>query len=321
MEFVLMIKVENLYKWFGNKLAVEDVSFEVSKGEILGFIGPNGAGKSTTMRIITGFIPASKGKVSVGGYDIDNEPVKAKSLIGYLPENAPLYANMTVYGFLNFAAEIRGFSGTEKKKRIEHAIATCFLNPVRHQSVDTLSKGYKHRTCLAQSIIHDPDVLILDEPTDGLDPNQKREIRNLIKSMSEKKAIILSTHILEEVDAVCSRVLIIDKGKKIFDGSADEMKQRSENAGIFTLEFSSGSSAEIAERLRIIDGVSRSEADAGAKGIIAVKVMPSKLADRTEVRKKIFEVVKNQGLSLTQLKVEEGRLDEVFYAMTRNDAA
>ncbi|MFZ2658248.1 MAG: ATP-binding cassette domain-containing protein [Victivallales bacterium] len=316
-----MIKVENLYKWFGNKLAVEDVSFEVSKGEILGFIGPNGAGKSTTMRIITGFIPASKGKVSVGGYDIDNEPVKAKSLIGYLPENAPLYANMTVYGFLNFAAEIRGFSGTEKKKRIEHAIATCFLNPVRHQSVDTLSKGYKHRTCLAQSIIHDPDVLILDEPTDGLDPNQKREIRNLIKSMSEKKAIILSTHILEEVDAVCSRVLIIDKGKKIFDGSADEMKQRSENAGIFTLEFSSGSSAEIAERLRIIDGVSRSEADAGAKGIIAVKVMPSKLADRTEVRKKIFEVVKNQGLSLTQLKVEEGRLDEVFYAMTRNDAA
>jgi len=316
-----MIKVENLYKWYGNKIAVEDVSFEVSKGEILGFIGPNGAGKSTTMRIITGFIPASKGKVSVGGYDIDNEPVKAKSLMGYLPENAPLYANMTVYGFLNFAAEIRGFSGSEKKKRIEHAITTCFLNPVRHQTVDTLSKGYRHRTCLAQSIIHDPDVLILDEPTDGLDPNQKREIRNLIKSMSEKKAIVLSTHILEEVDAVCSRVLIIDKGRKIFDGSAEEMKQKSENAGIFTLEFSSGSSAEIAERLRIIDGVGRSEADANAKGAVVIKVMPSKQADRTEVRRRIFEVVKNQGLPLTQLKVEEGRLDEVFYAMTKNDAA
>jgi len=316
-----MIKVENLYKWYGNKLAVEDISFEVNKGEILGFIGPNGAGKSTTMRIITGFIPASKGKVTVGGYDIENDPVKAKSLMGYLPENAPLYANMTVEGFLGFAAEIRGFRGDEKKKRIEKSITTCFLNPVRHQTVDTLSKGYKHRTCLAQSIIHDPDVLIMDEPTDGLDPNQKREIRNLIKSMSEKKAIILSTHILEEVDAVCSRVLIIDKGRKIFDGSASQMKEKSENAGVLTLEFSEGNSSEIIERLKMIDGVSRSEADANAKGTVVIKVKPSNNADRTEVRKKIFEVVKNQGLPLVQIKVEEGRLDEVFYSMTRGDAA
>ncbi|HBC86784.1 MAG TPA: ABC transporter ATP-binding protein [Lentisphaeria bacterium] len=316
-----MIKVENLYKWFGNKLVVDDISFEVTKGEILGFIGPNGAGKSTTMRIITGFIPASKGKVTVGGFDIETNPVKAKSLMGYLPENAPLYANMTVYGFLNFAAEIRGFSGAEKKKKIEHAITTCFLNPVMHQSVDTLSKGYRHRTCLAQSIIHDPDVLIMDEPTDGLDPNQKREIRNLIKSMSEKKAIILSTHILEEVDAVCSRVLIIDKGKKIFDGSAAQMKDKSENAGTFTLEFAEGNAAEIIERLKLIDGVSRSEADANAKGTVVIKVTTSKQADKTEVRRKIFEVVKNQGLPLTQIKVEEGRLDEVFYAMTRGNAA
>ncbi len=321
MEFVLMIKVENLYKWYGNKLVVEDISFDVVKGEILGFIGPNGAGKSTTMRIITGFIPASKGKVTVGGFDIDNDPVKVKSLIGYLPENAPLYANMTVYGFLSFAAEIRGFSGDRKKKSIEHAINTCFLNPVRHQTVDTLSKGYRHRTCLAQSIIHDPEVLILDEPTDGLDPNQKREIRNLIKSMSEKKVIILSTHILEEVDAVCSRVLIIDKGRKIFDGTADQMKQKSDNAGSITLEFSSGSPVEIAERLKKIDGVGRTETDASAKDMVVIRVVPSKQGDRTEIRKKIFEVVKNQGLPLTQLKIEEGRLDEVFYAMTRGDAA
>ncbi len=316
-----MVKVENIYKWFGSKLAVEDVSFEVSRGEILGFIGPNGAGKSTTMRIITGFIPASKGKVSVGGFDIDNEPVKAKSLMGYLPENAPLYANMTVYGFLNFAAEIRGFHGAVKKKKIEHAMSTCFLDPVRHQSVDTLSKGYRHRTCLAQSIIHDPDVLILDEPTDGLDPNQKREIRNLIKSMSRSKVIILSTHILEEVEAVCSRVLIIDKGKKIFDGSSDEMKQKSENAGALTLEFSSGNASEIAERLKLVEGVARSEAEESSKDNVIVKVTPSRQADRCEVRKKIYEVVKNQGWNLSQMKVEEGRLDEVFYAMTRNDAA
>jgi ABC-2 type transport system ATP-binding protein len=316
-----MIKVENLYKWFGSKLAVEDVSFEVSRGEILGFIGPNGAGKSTTMRIITGFIPASKGKVSVGGFDIDNESVKAKSLMGYLPENAPLYANMTVYGFLNFAAEIRGFHGKAKKSKIENVISTCFLDPVRHQSVDTLSKGYRHRTCLAQSIIHDPDVLILDEPTDGLDPNQKREIRNLIKSMSKSKVIILSTHILEEVEAVCSRVLIIDKGRNIFDGTASEMKRKSENAGTLTLEFSVGNASEMAERLKLVDGVAKSEAgDASGENAI-VKVTPSKQADRCEVRRKIYEVVKNQGWNLSQMKIEEGRLDEVFYTMTKTNAA
>ena len=316
-----MVKVENLYKWFGSKLAVEDVSFEVSRGEILGFIGPNGAGKSTTMRIITGFIPASKGKVSIGGFDIDNEPVKAKTLMGYLPENAPLYANMTVYGFLNFAAAIRGFHGAEKKKRIENVISTCFLDPVRHQSVDTLSKGYRHRTCLAQSIIHDPEVLILDEPTDGLDPNQKREIRNLIKSMSRNKVIILSTHILEEVEAVCSRVLIIDKGRKIFDGTSSEMKRKSENAGALTLEFSGGNASEIAERLKLVDGVSRSEIGDSSKENAIVKVTPSKQADRCEVRRKIYEIVKKQGWNLAQMKVEEGKLDEVFYAMTENDAA
>jgi ABC-2 type transport system ATP-binding protein len=316
-----MIKVENLYKWFGSKLAVEDVSFEVARGEILGFIGPNGAGKSTTMRIITGFIPASKGKVSVGGFDIDNESVKAKSLMGYLPENAPLYANMTVYGFLNFAAEIRGFHGKAKKNKIENVISTCFLDPVRHQSVDTLSKGYRHRTCLAQSIIHDPDVLILDEPTDGLDPNQKREIRNLIKSMSKSKVIILSTHILEEVEAVCSRVLIIDKGRNIFDGTAADMKRKSENAGTLTLEFSAGNASEIAERLKLVDGVAKSEAGCASGENAIVKVTPSKQADRCEVRRKIYEVVKNQGWNLAQMKIEEGRLDEVFYTMTKTDAA
>ncbi|MFA6291112.1 MAG: ATP-binding cassette domain-containing protein [Victivallales bacterium] len=316
-----MIKVENLYKWFGSKLAVEDVSFDVTRGEILGFIGPNGAGKSTTMRMITGFIPASKGKVSIDGFDIENEPVKAKSLMGYLPENAPLYANMTVYGFLNFAAEIRGFHGRKKRNKIENVINTCFLDPVRHQSVDTLSKGYRHRTCLAQSIIHDPEVLILDEPTDGLDPNQKREIRNLIKSMSHNKVVILSTHILEEVEAVCSRVLIIDRGRKIFDGTSSEMKCKSENAGALTLEFTGGNASEIAVRLGLVDGVSISEVGDSSGANAVVRVTPSKQADRGEVRRKIYEVVKNQGWNLSQMKVEEGRLDEVFYAMTKNDAA
>src|SRR5207253_3793175 len=174
----------------------------------LGFLGPNGAGKSTTMRMLTGFIPPSNGTIKVGDYDILEDPIPAARLIGYLPENAPAYTDMTVHGFLNFAAELRGLRGDAKKRAVNRVVEMCFLETVLHQSVETLSKGYRHRTCFAQSIIQDPDVLVLDEPTDGLDPNQKHEVRGLIRRMGEKKAIIFSTHILEEVDAVCSRAII-----------------------------------------------------------------------------------------------------------------
>src|SRR5215831_4725657 len=191
-----MIKVQDLEKSFGAKRAVDGVSFSVDRGEVLGFLGPNGAGKSTAMRMITGFIPPTAGTVSVGGFDMVENPIPAKRLIGYLPENAPAYTDMTVNGFLNFAAEIRGLRGDARKKAVGRAVEMCFLEPVLHQSIETLSKGYRHRTCFAQSIIHDPDVLVLDEPTDGLDPNQKHEVRGLIRRMGEKKAIIFSTHIL-----------------------------------------------------------------------------------------------------------------------------
>src|SRR5436305_5385496 len=229
-----MIEVQNLKKTFGPKVAVDGISFSVGKGEVPGFLGPNGAGKSTTMRMITGFIPPSGGSVSVGGFDVVEDPIPAKRLMGYLPENAPAYTDMTVNGFLKFCAEIRGLRGDALKKAVNRVVEMCFLERVLHQSVETLSKGYRSRTCFAQSIIHDPDVLVLDEPTDGLDPNQKHEVRGLIRKMGEKKAIIFSTHILEEVDAACSRAIIIDRGKIVANGTPQELRQKSEWAGAVT---------------------------------------------------------------------------------------
>src|SRR5580693_8866504 len=244
-----MIKVENLSKAFGPKVAVDGISFTVERGEVLGFLGPNGAGKSTTMRMITGFIPPSGGRVSVGGFDMVNDPIPAKRLIGYLPENAPAYADMTVEGFLGFVAELRGLHGEAKKKAIHRVIEMCFLESVRFQSIDTLSKGYRHRTCFAQSILHDPDVLVLDEPTDGLDPNQKHEVRGLIRRMGERKAIIFSTHILEEVDAVCSRAIIIDRGQIVANGTPQELRAKSEYAGAVLLVARGVNGAQVMEKL------------------------------------------------------------------------
>jgi ABC-2 type transport system ATP-binding protein len=218
-----MIRIENLVKAFGAKRVVDGVSFAVERGEVLGFLGPNGAGKTTTMRMITGYFPPSSGRVAVGGHDVVEAPLEAKRLIGYLPEAAPSYLDMTVQGFLSFAAELRGLDGDARKRAVGRAVEQCFLASVLHQSIDTLSKGYKHRTCLAQALIHDPQVLILDEPTDGLDPNQKHEMRNLIRELGKSKAIIFSTHILEEVDAACTRAIIIDRGRIVASGTPDEL--------------------------------------------------------------------------------------------------
>jgi ABC-2 type transport system ATP-binding protein len=218
-----MIKIDGLVKTFGAKRAVDGISFNVERGEVLGFLGPNGAGKSTTMRMITGFMPATEGRISVGGYDVAESPLEAKRLIGYLPENAAAYPDMTVEGFLGFVAEMRGLYGAARKQALERVVGLCFLEAVLHQSVDTLSKGYRHRTCLAQALIHDPQVLVMDEPTDGLDPNQKHEVRNLIRELGKTKAIVFSTHILEEVDAACTRAIIIDRGRIVANGTPDEL--------------------------------------------------------------------------------------------------
>jgi ABC-2 type transport system ATP-binding protein len=310
-----MIKVENLTKTFGTKRAVDGVSFTVERGEVLGFLGPNGAGKSTTMRMLTGFLPPSSGKVAVGGFDMSENPIPAKKLIGYLPESAPCYTDMTVYGFLNFAAEIRGLRGDAKKAAVNRVVDLCFLESVLHQNVDTLSKGYRHRTCFAQSIIHDPDILVLDEPTDGLDPNQKHEIRQLIRKMGENKAIIFSTHILEEVDAICTRAMIIDRGKVVANGTPDELRRKSEWAGAVTLRVQGVAANAVQEKLSRLRAAKKVTTAAGGNRV-TVTVFPRTAGDG-DLTREVIEAT--NGWQVDGLRTEEGRLDEVFRSITMPD--
>lgn len=219
-----MLKVENLRKRFGRLEAVKGISFAVSKGEVLGFLGPNGAGKSTTMRMITGFLPPTEGTASICGHDIVKDPVEAKKCLGYLPESAPSYRAMTVADYLRFIAEIRGYRKAEARERVEAAIEKARLQPVAFKTIETLSKGYRQRACFAQAILHDPPVLVMDEPTDGLDPNQKYTVREMIREMAAEKAIVISTHILEEVDAVCTRAIVIADGEIRADGTPAQLK-------------------------------------------------------------------------------------------------
>ena len=314
-----MIKVENLSKAFGPKLAVNDVSFAVERGEVLGFLGPNGAGKSTTMRMLTGFIPPTAGKIDIGGFDMLENPIPAKRLIGYLPENAPGYADMTVNGFLNFAAELRGLRGAARKQAVNHAVEMCFLENVLYQDIDTLSKGYKHRTCLAQSLIHDPDILVMDEPTDGLDPNQKHEVRNLIKRMGENKAIIFSTHILEEVEAACSRVIIIDRGRIVANGTPQELKARSDVAGAVHIHVRGVAAAALKEQLAQAPGAAKTEILREADGGIEARVYPDKTRSSGSLTRSVAELAARQNWQLDEIHTEEGRLDEVFRSITLPD--
>ena len=310
-----MIKADNLFKQFGHKRAVDGISFAVERGEVLGFLGPNGAGKSTTMRMITGFIPPTGGTVTVGGFDIVDNPIAAKKLIGYLPENAPAYTDMTVQGFLNFAAEMRGLRGAEKTKAVRRAVEMCFLESVLHQSVDTLSKGYRHRTCFAQSIIHDPEVLVLDEPTDGLDPNQKHEVRQLIRRMGEKKAIIFSTHILEEVDAACTRAIIIDRGRIVANGTPKELRRKSDWAGAVTLRVNGIAATAVEEKLHRLRAAKKVTTETSGNRV-AVTVFPRTAGDG-DLTREVIEAT--SGWPVEELRTEEGRLDEVFRRITLPD--
>lgn len=314
-----MIKVSNLRKTFGTKAAVDGVSFGVEKGEILGFLGPNGAGKSTTMRILTGFLPPTAGEVRVGEFDVEEQPVEAKRLIGYLPENAPCYSDMTVRGFLKFCGEARGLRGPALGDAVDRAIATCFLEPVVHQSIDTLSKGYRHRTCLAQSILHDPPVLVLDEPTDGLDPNQKHEVRSLIRRMGKDKAIIFSTHILEEVEAVCTRAIIIDRGRIVANGTPEELKGRASGAGTIVLRAADRGGAALQPLLQKLEGCSAVEVLEEQPAVLRLR--PKDASTASVLAARVYETAAREKWKLVELRIEEGRLDDVFRSITLPDSA
>jgi ABC-2 type transport system ATP-binding protein len=309
-----MINVEKLTKSFGPKLAVDNLSFAVQKGEVLGFLGPNGAGKSTSMRMITGFLAPTAGKVTVCGFDVVEQPLKSRSRIGYLPENAPMYSDMSVFGFLNFCAELRGLFGAAKKNALDRAVQRCFLEPVLHQSVDTLSKGYRHRTCLAQAIVHDPEVLIMDEPTDGLDPNQKHEIRALIREMGRDKAIIFSTHILEEVEAACTRAIIIDRGKIVANGTPDELKSQAPNAGTIVLGLKGVAWNAIQNDLAGLHSLEKYELVSDSDGETVVRLQP-----KGDMLPELLSLAQRQNWQIEHLNVDEGRLDDVFRAITLPD--
>lgn len=309
-----MIDVRQLTKRFGNHLAVDQISFTAAKGEILGFLGPNGAGKSTTMRMITGFFPPTNGTVIVGGSDILTHSIAARQKMGYLPENAPVYPDMTVIRYLDFCAEIRGFSGAAKRGRVGEVIERCFLASVRHQAVSTLSKGYKQRVCFAQSILHDPEYLILDEPTDGLDPNQKHEVREMIREMSATKAVIFSTHILDEVDAICSRAIIIAGGKVVADDTPDGLRRRSALHGSILLTVGGGAVDLLSAQLAALDDVASVSPVKTDGDRHTLRIFP---ADSS--RSIVDRVIASSGASgvdITSIFVEQGRLDDVFRDIT-----
>ncbi|MGD8567732.1 MAG: ATP-binding cassette domain-containing protein [Gammaproteobacteria bacterium] len=308
-----MVEVSQLKKTFGGFTAVDDITFSVDKGEVLGFLGPNGAGKSTTMKMITGFLTPDHGVVKINGSDITEDPVAAKSRIGYLPEGAPLYSDMTPVSFLNFIAEIRGLKGAVKARRINTIIEQVNLEPVLNKPIETLSKGFKRRVGLAQAILHDPEVLILDEPTDGLDPNQKHEVRTLISNMAAEKAIILSTHILEEVHAVCTRAIIISNGRLLADGTPTSLEARSPLHNCVEITVRSGSSDTVNRELEQLQEVKSVEQLADDDGHITFRVYPA--SDNAPITP-VSHLARDKNWDIENLHVVKGQLDDVFRSIT-----
>ncbi len=308
-----MVSVSHLTRRFGEFTAVDDLSFNVAAGEVVGFLGPNGAGKSTTMKMITGFLAPTMGDVSVCGFDIEKQPREAKARIGYLPEGAPMYGDMSTERFLNFIGQVRGFRGDELASRVEAAINRVQLQEVRGQTIETLSKGFKRRVGIAQAILHDPEVLVLDEPTDGLDPNQKHEVRSLIQEISADKAIIISTHILEEVDAVCSRALIIARGRLLADGTPGELESRAHGHNAIELIVQADTAEKVSAALASLSGVAETRSSDRGDGSTALTLFPS---DGANLLPQVNGVIADQQLQVEQLYLQRGRLEQLFRDLT-----
>jgi ABC-2 type transport system ATP-binding protein len=310
-----MIQASGLVKNFGHRRAVDDVSFDAQNGAVVGILGPNGAGKTTTIRMVAGFLTPDAGTVRVNGVDVAADPVAAQKNIGYMPETTPLYEDMTVAGFLRFLAEIRGFRGAERNRRVDEILERCFLQPVRNQSIDTLSKGYRQRTCFAQTLLHDPAVLLLDEPTDGLDPNQKQVVRDMIRDMAKDKVILLSTHVLEEVEAICTRALIISSGKVVADDTPAALRARSTRYNAVTLDVEGRGVRDAFEPFPDIGKIEPLESvDGRTRLLLFPKLGKSIVAD-------VLETVRSKRWKLFDLKVDEGRLDDVFRRITTTEDA
>ena len=309
-----MIVVDALSKQFGQFQAVDEISFEVQRGEVVGFLGPNGAGKSTTMKMLTCYLPPTSGNAEVNGFSINSQTLQVQEQIGYLPESAPSYNEMQVEEFLSFIGEVRGYTGSELRRRVGRVLELTSLQEARKQIIDTLSKGFRQRTCLAQALIHDPPVLILDEPTDGLDPNQKHEVRELICRMSEERTILVSTHILEEVEAVCTRALIISEGRLVGLGTPDELLSQSIYRNAITLSVSGVNAETLLEDLNGLEQVySVERLEDMPNGAITVRVFPK---DRESISSELEKFLKKKKMSIEQFFVERGRLDEVFRKLT-----
>ncbi|MEL6328306.1 MAG: ABC transporter ATP-binding protein [Planctomycetota bacterium] len=312
-----MIETKKLRKVFGPIVAVDALDLTVGKGEVLGFLGPNGAGKSTTMKMVTGFLAPTSGSASVAGFDVRTDPLAVKRTIGYLPEGAPAYPDMTPEGFLKFVGAVRRMPRRSLRKRIDEVRDLVQLRGVMRQPIETLSKGYKRRVGLAQAILHDPDVLILDEPTDGLDPNQKHEVRKLIRSMAGRKCVVLSTHILEEVDAVCTRAVIIAHGRLLADGTPRTLRTKAPGYNSVTIGVR-GEASGLPEQLRAIPGVREVQRLGGDGESLRCLVVP---AGGDSIALEVGRFVRERGLEIDEFTVEQGKLDEVFRAVTANGSA
>ena len=306
-----MITINNLKKSFGSFCAVNGITFSIGQGEVLGFLGPNGAGKSTTMKMLTGFIKPSAGKVSIFGHDIETDAIEAKRIIGYLPEGAPAYGDMTVLQYLSFIAEIRGYQGDLIRLRVDYVTRQLALKSVLHRTIDNLSKGFKRRVGIAQAIIHDPQVLILDEPTDGLDPNQKHQVRELIRGLSREKTVIISTHILEEVTAVCSRAMIIAQGRVVADATPAELEARSRYHRAITIELAEPQG--VLEALQALPGVASVECSEDPEDIGRFTVIPEGSQSLFEP---VSDLIEKHQWQVREFYVESGRLDDVFRDLT-----